>query len=136
MKIPKGTTDVQPAEARDATATAGGPGRAELPAGACPRAVPDHGPVDPDCPIDCLRPVLHLQTLNPLARAYDAPFDPPRTVGDVIGLYGAGQLREIRGLGQRRILEIGAALVLAGLDIAQERPPQEAREHRAAGERP
>jgi hypothetical protein len=78
-----------------------------------------------------------LQTLNPLARAYDAPFDPPRTVGDVIGLYRAGQLRDIRGLGQSRILEIGAALVLAGLDIpAQERPPQEARERGKAGEGP
>ena len=30
-------------------------------------AVPHHGPVTPDCPVECLR------SFNPLARAYDAP---------------------------------------------------------------
>jgi serine/threonine-protein kinase RsbW len=82
-----------------------------------PGAVPHHGPVSPDCPIDCLMTVLSLMSFHPLARAYDAPFDPPRTVGDVIGLYTGGQLPKIRGLGRRRISEIEAALVLAGLDI-------------------
>jgi hypothetical protein len=78
-----------------------------------------------------------LKTLNPLARAYDAPFDPPRTVGDVIGLYRGGQLREIHGLGHRRILEIAAALVLAGLDLTGDTPsPQAARERGKAGEGP
>jgi hypothetical protein len=84
-----------------------------------PGAVPHHGPVGPDCPIDCLLTVLSLRSLNPLARAYDAPFDPPRTVGDVTGLYAGGMLRQVRGLGQRGISEIGAALVLAGLDITE-----------------
>jgi hypothetical protein len=84
--------------------------------------VPHHGPVGPDCPVDCLRPVLSLMALHPLARAYDAPFEPPRTVGDVIGLYTGDRLREIRGLGARRISEIEAALVLAGLDITTANP--------------
>ena len=30
-----------------------------------------------DCPIDCLKTVLSAMAFNPLARAYDAPFDPP-----------------------------------------------------------
>jgi serine/threonine-protein kinase RsbW len=42
----------------------------------CPRALPDHGPVSPDCPVDCLRPVLPLQALNSLARAHDPPASP------------------------------------------------------------
>jgi hypothetical protein len=92
--------------------------------------------MSPDCPVDCLQPMLSLATLHPLARAYDAPFDPPRTVGDVIGLYRGGLLREIRGLGRRRITEIGAALVLAGLDITGSRPPLETRERGKTGDRP
>jgi len=82
-----------------------------------PRTVPHHGPVSPSCLIDCLTPVLSLMSFNPLARAYDAPFDPPRTVGDVLDLYWQDQLDKINGLGPRRISEIEAALVLAGLDI-------------------
>jgi hypothetical protein len=102
----------------------------------CPR-VALHGPVNLDCPVDCLQPVLSLKTLNPLARAYDAPFDPPRTVGDVLDLYRADHLREIRGLGQRRISEIAAALVFAGLDITVDaRSPQDAHESGKAVEGP
>jgi hypothetical protein len=82
-----------------------------------PNAVPHHGPVGPRCPIDCLAPVLSLMSFNPLARAYDAPFDPPKTVGDVLDLYMSGRLDKIHGLGPRRISEIEAGLVLAGLDI-------------------
>jgi hypothetical protein len=84
-----------------------------IPAG----TVPHHGPVSRDCPVECLLTVLSVKSFNPLARAYDAPFDPPSTVGDVLGLYTSGQLREIQGLGRRRISEIEAALVLAGFDI-------------------
>jgi hypothetical protein len=84
--------------------------------------VPHHGPVTPDCPVECLLTVLSLYSFNPLTRAYDAPFEEPRTVGDVVELHTRHQLREIRGLGPRRVSEIEAAL--AGLNLAshQERP--------------
>jgi hypothetical protein len=83
-----------------------------------------HGPVTPDCPVECLLTVLSLNSFNPLTRAYDAPFAEPRTVGDVMDLYTRRQLRKIRGLGPRRVSEIEAALVLAGLNLAgrQKRP--------------
>jgi hypothetical protein len=86
--------------------------------------VPHHGPVTPDCPVECLLTVLSVNSFNPLARAYDAPFPEPRTVGDVMDLYTRGQLRKICGLGPRRASEIEAALVLAGLNLAghQQRP--------------
>ncbi|WP_187366165.1 hypothetical protein [Trebonia kvetii] len=86
--------------------------------------VPHHGPVTPQCPVECLLTVLRRQSFNPLARAYDAPFAEPRTVGDVLGLHARGQLRKIRGIGPRRVSEIEAALVLAGLNLAgtQRRP--------------
>jgi hypothetical protein len=86
--------------------------------------VPHHGPVTPDCPVECLLTVLSLNSFNPLTRAYDAPFAEPRTVGDVMDLYTCRQLRKIRGLGPRRVSEIEAALVLAGLNLAghQKRP--------------
>jgi hypothetical protein len=86
--------------------------------------VPHHGPVTPDCPVECLLSVLSLKTFNPLTRAYDAPSDEPRTVGDVMELYTRRQLRKIRGIGSRRVSEIEAALVLAGLNLAghQQRP--------------
>jgi hypothetical protein len=61
--------------------------------------------------------VLSVTSFNPLARACDAPFDEPRTVGDVMELYINRQLRQIRGIGPRRVSEIGAALVFAGLDL-------------------
>ena len=80
-------------------------------------AVPHHGPVTRRCPVECLLTVLSLNSFNRLARADDAPFDEPCTVGDVMELYARGQLRKIRGLGPRRISEIEAALVLAGLDL-------------------
>ncbi len=48
--------------------------------------------------------------LHPLTRACDAPFDPPRTFGDVTDLYTRRMLRQIRGLGPRKISEIEAAL--------------------------
>jgi hypothetical protein len=75
-----------------------------------------HGPhaITLECPVDCLKAVLSLQTLNPLARAYEAPFDPPETVGDVLKLYREHQLGQITGLGRRRIGEIEVGLVFAG----------------------
>jgi hypothetical protein len=80
--------------------------------------VPHHGPVTPDCPVECLLTVLSMNSFNPLTRADDAPFAEPRTVGDVVDLYTRSQLRKIRGLGPRRVSEIEAALVLAGLNLA------------------
>ena len=85
-------------------------------------AHPHPGPIALDCPIECLLEMLSRKAFNPLARAYDAPFDPPRTVGDVVDLYVRGQLRSIRNLGPRHATEIEAALVLAGIDIASRRP--------------
>jgi len=87
-------------------------------------AVPHHGPVSPGCPVECLLTVLSLSSFNPLTRADGAPFGEPSTVGDVVTLLARRQLRKIRGLGPRRISEIEAALVLAGLDLTaiQERP--------------
>jgi hypothetical protein len=70
-----------------------------------------------DCPIDCLKSVLSAMSFNPLARAYDAPYDPPSTIGDVVELWHQRRLREIGGLGRRRIGEIEASLVFAGLPI-------------------
>jgi hypothetical protein len=89
-----------------------------------PGMVAHHGPVSPDCPLECLLTVLSRMSLNRLARAESAPFPPPCTVGDVMDLYARGQLREIGGLGRRRSSEIGAALVLAGLNLGQcQQPP-------------
>ena len=80
--------------------------------------VPHHGPVTPQCPVECLLTVLSTNSFNPLARADGAPFAELRTVGDVADLYARRQLRKIRGLGPRRVSEIEAALVLAGLNLA------------------
>lgn len=79
---------------------------------------PHHGPVTPGCPVECLTTVLSMNSFNPLARADGAPFAEPRTVGDVLDLCTRGQFRKIRGLGPRRVSEIEAALVLAGLSLA------------------
>jgi len=86
--------------------------------------VPHHGPVTQECPVECLLSVLSLNSFNPLTRADDAPFAEPRTVGDVMDLCTRRQLRKIRGIGPRRVSEIEAALVLAGLNLAghQQRP--------------
>ena len=71
------------------------------------------GPIEPDCPLECLRTVVSMMAWNKLRWAPD----PPRTVGQVLELYRQGKLGGIYGLGPRRISEIGTALVFAGLDI-------------------
>ena len=98
--------------------------------------VPHHRPVTPQCPVECLLTVLGLRCFNPLARAYDATFAEPRTVGDVLGLHERGQLRQIRGIGPRRVLEIEAALVLAGLDLARHQRPRAGRPARPGASPP
>jgi hypothetical protein len=67
------------------------------------------------CPVDCLTELLSLMAFKPLARAYGAPFDPPKTVADVAALHRARRLREITGLGPRRIAEIVFVLEPIGL---------------------
>ena len=81
--------------------------------------VPHHGPVSPDCPVECLLTVLSRMSFNRLTRAERAPFPAPCTVGDVMSLYAGGDLRKIGGLGRRRLSEIEAGLVLAGLNLGR-----------------
>lgn len=79
------------------------------------------------CGVDCLRAVLSGNAFNPLARALDAPFSPPTTVGDVVELFRQGRLGQIAGLGRRRIGEIEAGLVFAGLVIGEDGQPARSR---------
>ena len=110
----------------------GGPG-GQAPADDCsqwwldapPGEMPHIGPIVPGCPVDCLQFVLTRRSLNLLARADRAPFDPPQTVLDVIGLYQQRQLSLIHGLGPRGRSEIEASLVYAGLNIAGRPEPTE-----------
>jgi hypothetical protein len=66
--------------------------------------------------------VISRATFGALARAYDAPFDPPATVGQVIELLRQRRLGQAAGLGPRRLGEIEAALVLAGFVISDTAP--------------
>jgi hypothetical protein len=70
--------------------------------------------ITPECPVDCLQVVLSRTAFSFLARAYDAPFDPPQTVGDVLKLRREQRLGQISGLGRRRIGEIEVGLIFAG----------------------
>ena len=79
-----------------------------------PGVVPHHGPIRPDCPLECLLAVLPLMSFNRLKRADH----PPQTAGDVLDLSRRNQLGEIGGLGPRRTAEISRALHQAGLDPA------------------
>jgi hypothetical protein len=74
------------------------------------------------CPVDCLEVVLSTVTFHTLARAERAPFDPPVTVGQVLELLRAGRLGLAFGLGPRRLGEIRAGLVLAGLVLSEDPP--------------
>jgi hypothetical protein len=76
----------------------------------------------PACPVDCLAAVLSTVTFHTLARAERAPFDPPVTVGQVLELLRADRLGLAFGLGPRRLGEIRAGLVLAGL-VLDATPP-------------
>jgi hypothetical protein len=89
--------------------------------------VPHHGPVTRDCPVECLLTVLSFHSFNPLTRAYDAPFDEPRTVGDVIDLCSGDQLGQIRGVGPHRVSEIEAALARLDLTSHRHQPAGQAR---------
>lgn len=88
-----------------------------------PASADPHDPhvITPECPVDCLQAVLSRTTFSFLARAYDAPFDPPQTVGDVLKLRRERRLGQISGLGRRRTGEIEVGLVFAG--FTNERSP-------------
>jgi hypothetical protein len=75
------------------------------------------------CPIDCLQVVLGTATFHALARAERAPFGPPATVGQVLEHLRAGRLGQAAGLGPRRLGEIQAGLVMAGLALSDVTPP-------------
>jgi hypothetical protein len=79
--------------------------------------VPHHGPVTRDCPVECLLTVLPLNSFNPLTRAYDASFDGPRTVGDVVDLHA----------GPHRVSEIEAALARLDFTRHSHQPAGQAR---------
>jgi hypothetical protein len=68
-----------------------------------------------DCPIGCLKFGLSDRAFYPLEQAAAGSFLPTRTVRDVVELHKRGQLKEIRGLGQRRIGEIEVALIYMGV---------------------
>jgi hypothetical protein len=72
-------------------------------------------PVTLECPVACLE--LSAHSYNRLMHSYGAPFDPPRTVGDVLLLAQRAQLGEIWGLGPRRVGEIEIALRWAGFVV-------------------
>ena len=76
----------------------------------------------PTCPIDCLRTVVSQAAFRAVARAEDAPFGPPVTVGQVIELLRQGRLGQANGLGPRRLGEIEVGLVLAGFVISDGAP--------------
>jgi hypothetical protein len=88
-----------------------------------PAPVNPHDPheITPECPVGCLRAVLSWKTLVIVAGAPEAPFDPPETVGDVLKLHRGRRLRQVSGLGRRRIGEIEVGLVYAG--FSAERSP-------------
>jgi hypothetical protein len=97
-----------------------GPPGEHLPASCCCHVF------TPACPVDCLAAVLSTVTFHTLARAERAPFDSPATVGQVLELLRAGRLGLAFGLGPRRLGEIQAGLVLAGL-VLDATPPRAGR---------
>lgn len=77
--------------------------------------LPHHGPISPDCPVECLHTVLSLHALKRLVYVHDGL----STVAAVVKLCMSGELGDIPGIGARRISEIKTALVFAGLNIAR-----------------
>ncbi len=68
-----------------------------------------------ECPVTCLDVVLSASAFCPLYRARHDWTNPVRTVSDVVALYQQEKLRELRGLGVRRIGEIEHWLNYTGL---------------------
>jgi hypothetical protein len=63
MPVTRAMSLLRPIEAR-------GWGMAERLLIAARGKVPHHGPVTPECPVECLLTVLSLNSFNPLTRAY------------------------------------------------------------------
>ncbi len=85
---------------------------------------PHHGPITPQCPLECLLTVASRRSYNRLKWADCRP----RTVGDVLRLHASGELPGINGLGPRHTAEITTALTRAGLDTTP--PPARPRTRR------
>jgi hypothetical protein len=92
------------------------PGREHLPAHCCCHVF------TPWCPLDCLEVVLSTATFHALVRAEPAPVPPLATVGQVAALLRAGRLGDVAGIGPRRLGEIEAGLVLAGMALTPPAP--------------
>lgn len=84
-----------------------------------PTTWPHHGPVGPDCPVECLLTALSRTSFNRVARSPDEP----RTVGDIVTLLTEGKLPGIEGLGPKRVGEIEAVLVFLGFNITGHTAP-------------
>lgn len=68
-----------------------------------------------ECPVTCLDVVLSASAFRPLHRARHDWTNSIRTISDVVALHRQGKLRELRGLGERRIGELGHWLNYTGL---------------------
>lgn len=71
--------------------------------------------IELDCPIGCLKFVLSDRAFYSLERASSVSFCPPRTVCDVVELQRRNKLKEIHGLGPRRVGEIDVCLIYIGI---------------------
>jgi hypothetical protein len=82
---------------------------------------PDHGPVTPNCPVECLLSVMSQRSWNRLARSREEP----ATVREVVAVAAAGKLRPVEGLGREHAGEITTALVYLGFAVTGTltRPP-------------
>ena len=68
--------------------------------------------ISPDCPIECLTPLLSQETSAALAVGLQGT---PATVGQVIELYQLGRLKDIRNISTGRSGEISWRLAESGL---------------------
>jgi hypothetical protein len=67
--------------------------------------------ITPDCPIECLAPLLSLPTYTALVAALESP----ATVGQVVDLYEHGGLLDLYNIGSGRAGEIRRCLLQCGL---------------------
>lgn len=79
------------------------------------------GPVNPECPLDCLAPLVSPRVFHRIREAQPEP----RTVADVVTLYLSQRLSQITNLGSVGIAEIKQALSAAGLLHTHIHDPQQ-----------